>query len=44
MQALTLVCAVLVVLPLVLVFYHLVREGFSCDQLEFFHPTAQGRW
>ena len=29
MQALTFVCAVLVVTPLVLVFYHLIKEGFT---------------
>jgi phosphate transport system permease protein len=36
MQALTLVCAILVVLPLVLVFYHLVKEGFSSINWAFF--------
>ena len=29
MQALTLVCAVLVVTPLVLIFYHLLKSGLS---------------
>ena len=28
MQAVTFTCAILVVAPLVLVFYHLVKEGF----------------
>jgi phosphate transport system permease protein len=36
MQALALVCALLVVAPLVLVFYHLVKEGFSAINWAFF--------
>jgi phosphate transport system permease protein len=36
MQAVTLVCAILVVTPLVLVFYHLVKEGFSSMNWAFF--------
>jgi phosphate transport system permease protein len=36
MQALTFVCAVLVVTPLVLVFYHLIREGFTSINWAFF--------
>ena len=32
---------VLVVTPLVLVFYHLVRAGLELDQLGVFHPIAQ---
>ena len=36
MQAVTFTCAILVVAPLVLVFYHLVREGFSSLNLAFF--------
>jgi phosphate transport system permease protein len=36
MQAVTCACAVLVVAPLVLVFYHLVREGFSSINWAFF--------
>ena len=36
MQAVTLVCAILVVAPLVLVFYHLVKEGFSSINWAFF--------
>jgi phosphate transport system permease protein len=36
MQAITCVCAVLVVTPLVLVVYHLVREGFSSLNWAFF--------
>jgi len=35
-QALTFACAVLVVTPLVLVFYHLVRQGFSSINWAFF--------
>jgi phosphate transport system permease protein len=44
MQALTLVCAILVVLPLVLVFYHLVRQGFAALNWNFFTklPKAVG--
>src|SRR5208283_1164555 len=36
MQAVTFICAILVVAPLVLVFYHLVKEGFSSINLAFF--------
>jgi phosphate transport system permease protein len=36
MQVVTLACAILVVTPLVLVFYHLVKEGFSSINLAFF--------
>ena len=36
MQTVTLVCAILVVAPLVLVFYHLVKEGFSSMNGAFF--------
>jgi len=36
MQTLTFACAILVVTPLVLVFYHLIKEGFSSINLAFF--------
>jgi phosphate transport system permease protein len=36
MQTLTFACAILVVTPLLLVFYHLIREGFSSINLAFF--------
>lgn len=44
MQTLTFVCAVLVILPLVLVFYHLVKEGFGALNWDFFTklPKAVG--
>lgn len=44
MQAVTLVCAVLVVTPLLLVFYHLVKLGFGSINLAFFTqlPKAVG--
>ncbi len=44
MQAVTLGCAFLVVTPLVLVFYHLIRLGFSSINLAFFTqlPKAVG--
>jgi len=44
MQGLTLTCAVLVVLPLVLVFFHLVKEGFTALNWNFFTklPKAVG--
>jgi len=44
MQSLTFVCALLVVLPLVMVFYHLLREGFSSLNWNFFTqlPKAVG--
>jgi len=36
MQAIAFVCAILVVVPLFLVLYHLVKEGFSSINLAFF--------
>ncbi len=36
MQTVTLACAVVVVAPLVLIFYHLVRQGFSSINWAFF--------
>ena len=36
MQTLTFACAILVVMPLVLVFYHLIKQGFSSINLAFF--------
>ncbi|HAO77831.1 MAG TPA: phosphate ABC transporter permease PtsA [Verrucomicrobia subdivision 3 bacterium] len=44
MQALTCVCAILVVAPLVLVFYHLIKEGFSSINWAFFTqlPKPEG--
>ena len=36
MQAVTFTCAILVIAPLVLVFYHLVKEGFSSMNWAFF--------
>jgi phosphate transport system permease protein len=36
MQTLTFACAILVITPLVLVFYHLIKEGFSSINLAFF--------
>ncbi len=36
MQALACVCAILVITPLVLVFYHLIREGFTSINWAFF--------
>ena len=36
MQTLTFVCAVLVVLPLLFVFYHLIKEGFTSINWAFF--------
>jgi phosphate transport system permease protein len=44
MQTLTFVCAILVVTPLVLVFYHLVKEGFGSLNWAFFTqiPKAVG--
>ena len=43
-QVLTLACAILVITPLVLVFYHLVRLGFSSLNWAFFTqlPRAEG--
>ena len=35
-QTLTFACAILVVTPLVLVFYHLISKGFSSINLAFF--------
>jgi phosphate transport system permease protein len=44
MQALSCVCAVLVVMPLLLVFYHLIKQGFSSLNWAFFTqlPKAVG--
>jgi len=44
MQTLACVCAILVVTPLLLVFYHLIREGFSSINLAFFTqlPKPEG--
>ena len=44
MQSVTFVCAILVVTPLVLVFYHLVKQGFSSINLAFFTqlPKPEG--
>jgi phosphate transport system permease protein len=36
MQMLTFACAILVITPLLLVFYHLIKEGFSSINLAFF--------
>jgi len=36
MQVITCACALLVVTPLVLIFYHLVKSGFSSVNLDFF--------
>jgi phosphate transport system permease protein len=36
MQTLTFVCAILVVAPLVLIFYHLIKEGFTSMNWAFF--------
>ena len=36
MQVLTFACAILVVAPLVLIFYHFVKQGFSSINLAFF--------
>jgi len=36
MQTLTFACAILVIMPLLLVFYHLIKEGFSSINLAFF--------
>ena len=36
MQTLTFACAIVVITPLLLVFYHLIREGFSSINLAFF--------
>src|ERR1017187_4216970 len=36
MQVITFACAILVVTPLVLVFYHLISKGFSSINLAFF--------
>jgi phosphate transport system permease protein len=44
MQIIACLCAILVVLPLILVFYHLVKEGFSALNWDFFTklPKAVG--
>ena len=36
MQSITFVCAILVVMPLVLVFYHLIRLGLTSINFAFF--------
>jgi phosphate transport system permease protein len=36
MQVITLACAILVITPLILVFYHVVKFGFSSINLDFF--------
>jgi phosphate transport system permease protein len=36
MQTLTFVCAILVITPLVLIFYHLIKEGFTSINWAFF--------
>ncbi len=45
MQTLTFVCAILVITPLVLVFYHLLWQGFTSINLDFFtqlpKPTGE---
>jgi phosphate transport system permease protein len=41
MQTLACVCALLVITPLVLVFYHLVKEGFSSINWAFFTQLPQ---
>ena len=44
MQTLAFACAILVVTPLLLVFYHLIKEGFTSINLDFFTqlPKAEG--
>jgi phosphate transport system permease protein len=44
METLALLCAILVVTPLLLVFYHLIKEGFSSINVAFFTeiPKAVG--
>ena len=44
MEALALACAILVVTPLILVFYHLIVEGFGSINIAFFTqlPKAVG--
>jgi phosphate transport system permease protein len=44
MQTFTFACAILVITPLVLVFYHLIREGFTSINWAFFTqlPKAEG--
>ena len=44
MQTMTFLCAILVVMPLLLVFYHLIKLGFSSINLAFFTqlPKAEG--
>ena len=42
MQALALACAILVVMPLVLVFFHIVKEGFSAINWAFFTQLPPG--
>jgi phosphate transport system permease protein len=42
MQMLTFVCAILVVMPLVLIFYHVIHEGFSSINWAFFTQLPPG--
>jgi ABC-type phosphate transport system permease subunit len=42
MRAVTLTCAILVVTPLVLVFYHIIKEGFSAINWAFFTQLPPG--
>jgi len=44
MQIITFTCAILVIVPLILVFYHLIKEGFNSINLDFFThlPKALG--
>jgi len=42
MRAVTLACAILVVMPLVLVFYHIVKEGFTSINWAFFTQLPPG--
>ncbi len=44
MQTLTFACAILVITPLVLVFYHLIKEGFTSINIAFFTqlPKPEG--
>jgi phosphate transport system permease protein len=42
MQSLSFVCAILVITPLLLVFYHLIQEGFTSINLDFFTQLPKG--
>jgi ABC-type phosphate transport system permease subunit len=42
MRAVTLTCAILVVTPLMLVFYHIIKEGFSAINWAFFTQLPPG--